>query len=130
MTVVVDSHTLIWFLLDDPKLGRQARETLKHRKNIEIIVPIIVLFEITHLKKKKHLPISMEEIRNWIAGNDHIRVYPVDMSILDLAPRDLEIHDGIIAGTAIALEQSGSDDVFVATCDKSLTACKAIKTLW
>jgi PIN domain nuclease of toxin-antitoxin system len=130
MILVVDTHALVWFLTDDPKLGSQAREALSLREGVEIVIPIIVLFEFSYLQKKRDLPVSMGEIKTWIAGNPHVRVYPTDMSILDSSPKGFEIHDSIIAGTAITLTRSGRNDVFVVTCDHVLKNCPDIKILW
>ena len=130
MILIPDTHTLLWFLADDPKLGRSAKEALLRREDIEIVIPIIVLFEISHLQKKRGLAISLADIQHWIMGNTHVRVHPIDIAVLDANPEGLEIHDAMIAGTALTLSQSGLGDVFVATCDQDLTRCKEIKIVW
>ena len=130
MILIPDTHTLLWFLADDPKLGRSAKEALLRRENIEIVIPIIVLFEISHLQKKRGLSISLADIHHWITGNAHVRVHPIDIAVLDATPEGLEIHDAMIAGTAVVLSRSSPGDVVVATCDQMLARCKAVKVIW
>lgn len=130
MTIVVDTHTLLWYLADDSRLGVKAQEALSQRSDVSIVIPIIVLFEIAYLQNRKQLPISLDEVRVWIAGNRHVRVYPLDMPVLGAAPRHLEIHDAMIAGTALALVRSGMKEVVVATCDQALLEFSQIKCVW
>ena len=130
MTIVLDTHTLIWFLSDDQRLGVKAREVLLRRDGIDVIIPIIVLFEIAYLQKRKNLPVSMTEIKQWISCSGNMRVYPVDMSILDVCPKELEIHDAMIVGTALALGLSGPADVWIVSCDQEITNCKGVQTIW
>ncbi len=39
---IVDTHALVWYLVDDPCLGEKAREILQSSDN-RLIVPAIVL---------------------------------------------------------------------------------------
>ena len=130
MILIPDTHTLIWYLSDDPKLGRKARVALSRREGIEIVIPIIVLFEISYLQKRKSLPVSLADIRHWIAGNSHVRVHPIDISILDGAPLNLEIHDAIIVGTALTLSGADGNEVHVVSVDAEINACKNINIIW
>lgn len=37
MTVLLDTHTLLWFLWDDPKLSRSARATIAHPEHFKLV---------------------------------------------------------------------------------------------
>lgn len=131
MVLVIDTHALLWFLSDDPKLGQNAKKLLTSRPpSVEIVIPIIVLFEIAYLQKRKALPLALEDIYPWIAGSTHVRVHPLDIVILDASPTELEMHDAMIVGTALALSRSGSADVRIITQDRAITSCDKIQTLW
>lgn len=48
MVYVPDTHAIVWFLDKDPRLSPAAKNTLAN-PNTVLIVPTIVLVEITHL---------------------------------------------------------------------------------
>jgi PIN domain nuclease of toxin-antitoxin system len=52
---IVDTHALIWYLVDDPRLGEKAREILQSSGN-RLIVPAIVLAEARHSVQKRGQP--------------------------------------------------------------------------
>jgi PIN domain nuclease of toxin-antitoxin system len=45
MRVLLDTHTFIWFIMDDPALGPQAAELIKNPDN-EVLVSIAAAWEI------------------------------------------------------------------------------------
>jgi len=52
---IVDTHALIWYLVDDPRLGEKAREILQSSGN-RLIVPAIVLAEARHIADASAFP--------------------------------------------------------------------------
>ena len=55
---VVDTHSLIWFLQDSPKLGKEANkifEACDHGK-ATIHIPTICLVEIVYLQERARIP--------------------------------------------------------------------------
>lgn len=56
---VTDTHALIWYLENSPRLGSQARAAFDacDRGEIQIYVPTICLIEIVYLMEKRtHFP--------------------------------------------------------------------------
>ena len=45
MRVLLDTHTFIWFIMDDPALGPQAAKLIKNPDN-EVLVSIATAWEI------------------------------------------------------------------------------------
>jgi PIN domain nuclease of toxin-antitoxin system len=45
MRLLLDTHTLLWVMLDDPKLGRKARVELENLSN-EVFVSVVCIWEI------------------------------------------------------------------------------------
>ena len=45
MRVLLDTHTFIWFIMDDPALGQQAGELIKNLEN-EVMISIATPWEI------------------------------------------------------------------------------------
>lgn len=52
---VTDTHSLIWYLQDSPKLGKEANKVFEACDSNEavIYIPTISLVEIIYLQKKK-----------------------------------------------------------------------------
>lgn len=55
---VIDTHALVWYLTDDPRLGKKARQILETDGN-QLILPAIVLAEVRHIAERKRVPISL-----------------------------------------------------------------------
>ena len=57
MPVVLDTHTLIWYLTGNPRLGPTLRQLLE-QPDTQIAVPTIVLAELKHLQSRKRVSLS------------------------------------------------------------------------
>jgi len=59
---VTDTHSLIWYLEDDPRLGPEANHTFEacDRGEITIYVPTICLVEIVYLHEKGRIPANLK----------------------------------------------------------------------
>jgi PIN domain nuclease of toxin-antitoxin system len=59
---VTDTHALIWYLENDPRLGTMANEAFAacDRGEIAIYVPTICIVEITYLQEKGRIPIDLK----------------------------------------------------------------------
>lgn len=111
--VVVDTHSIVWFLSRDARLSTKAREALRSTigRGEVISVPSICLVELTYLAEKGRLP---ELARNGlIAALDDPAVscslVPLDRAVADAlrrVPRNEvpDLPDRIIAATAVALD--------------------------
>jgi PIN domain nuclease of toxin-antitoxin system len=60
MEVIVDSHTLFWFLTGNAKLSHKAKRIIEDAR--KVIVPSIVLMEILYLLEKNNLAFKFVEI--------------------------------------------------------------------
>jgi len=60
--VVTDTHGLIWYLEDSPRLGPVARDVFDtcDRGEIVIYVPTICVVEIVYLQEKGRIPADMK----------------------------------------------------------------------
>ncbi len=55
MGLLLDTHTLIWWIADDPKLGEAAREAIKDGNN-DVMVSAVSAFEVTTKYRLGKLP--------------------------------------------------------------------------
>ena len=111
--VVVDTHVVLWYLTQDPKLSQKAMEALDSATQAgePIYVPAICLVELTYLVEKNRLPITARE--RLIAALDDpekpTHLVPMDRAIVDAVEfvsrtEVPDMPDRIIAATALALQ--------------------------
>ena len=100
MEIVIDSHTLFWFLTNNPKLSRKAKRLIE--ESDKAIIPSIVLMEILYLLEKNNLSYKFIEFLSELKIRNYL-VYPLDLRVisqtLTINP-ELEMHDRIIIATA------------------------------
>jgi len=129
MLYIVDTHSLVWFLEGSVKLGSKAREVLED-DNSRLIIPTIVLVEVKYLAQKGKLLSTFKEIIEAVEGDFRCIVYPLDIQVLEKMPTNLEIHDGIICGTALLYHEMGEKEVGIITRDEKIIKSGLIKTIW
>jgi PIN domain nuclease of toxin-antitoxin system len=110
--VVTDTHGLIWYLEDSPRLGRAARDTFDacDQGELSIYVPTICLVEIIYLWEKGRIPAELKgqldvELQ---AGSSGLILADLTSDVADCVarvPRSqvADMPDRIIAATALSL---------------------------
>lgn len=130
--IVLDTHTLIWWVSGDPLLSERARNAIEREQpDGDIIVSSISAWEIAMLVKGGKLVLSMD-VGSWlstVAQIDAVRFLPVDVEIatksVDL-PGDFhkDPADRMIVATARKLA------VPLVTRDDKIRAYAHVKTIW
>ena len=106
MTYVADTHAFVWFLTNDPKLGKEAHSILQKADEGKetIIVPTIVLAEMLQICENKDVSLKFRDILSKLASSTNYVSYALDVEVL-IKAQDLseirEMHDRIIVATAI-----------------------------
>jgi PIN domain nuclease of toxin-antitoxin system len=110
--VVTDTHALIWYLEDSPRLGSSARSAFEacDRGEGVVYVPTICLVEIVYLQEKGRIPSDLKSALDAAlqAGNTGLVPSPLTVGIVDAlvrVPRAEvpDMPDRIIAATAVHL---------------------------
>ncbi len=99
MRYVVDTHTLVWHLTLDKRLGAQARRILDDESSL-LIVPSIVLAEAKYIADHKRIPLTFQEILDQVTTAPNVTIFPLDEFVINHLP-EMEIHDGIIVATGL-----------------------------
>jgi PIN domain nuclease of toxin-antitoxin system len=130
--VVVDTHTIVWYLSLDPRLSTNAAGALDAATAAGeyIHVPSICLVELTYLVEKGRLPVEARDrlIRALDDPTAPCILAPLDRKIVDaleLVSR-LEVPDlpdRIVAATAVALQAP------LISRDRKIQASQ-VHTLW
>jgi PIN domain nuclease of toxin-antitoxin system len=129
VVLVVDTHSLIWFLEGSDRLSNAALAALSDERN-RIIVPTIVLIEMQYLYSKNRISLRVEDVMEFSQGVDRLAFYPLDLSVVESVPLELNIHDGIICATALVEQLDSGDDVRVVTRDEEIRESAVVRTLW
>jgi PIN domain nuclease of toxin-antitoxin system len=106
MRLLLDTHTLLWFLADDPRLSATAKAAIEDPANERWLSPISLLeIVLKHRLGKLPLPAAFGAMFPAdLAAND-IHLLPVEAEHLDTLTR-LPLHhkdpfDGLLAATAL-----------------------------
>ncbi len=130
MIYVADTHGLLWFLTEDPKLPEKARKVFEEveRGNGTVVIPSIVLAELLHIcdGNDKLKDLFLEIIKK-ITLSTNYTIYDLNLNVI-LECRNLinvsEMHDKIIVATARILNS------IVITKDKNIIDSKYVETIW
>ncbi len=129
MNFVTDTHAILWWFINSPKISQKATEIFEKCEQGEnvIFVPSIVIAEALSIFDKKRITFNFKELFKKINESDNFVIMPLDYPILkkmvDL--KDIpEIHDKIIAATVKYLNFP------VITKDETLHNLDSIKTVW
>jgi len=126
---VLDTHSLIWHLKGNPKLGNKAKATLDDPNN-KLVLPVIALAEaIDIVRKGRTSLVAVADLLQDVFTDSRIEIEPLTLEILLESQNALavpEMHDRLITATALSLEKQGFK-VAVLTKDPDITASNLVK---
>lgn len=129
---VADTHALIWYLENSPRLGSKARAAFDACDQGETIIyiPTISLVEMVYLIEKGRIPENMmtlleEELK---AGTSGLMLADLNIDVVDQIEKVIrddvpDLPDRIIAATALALKLP------LITRDRKIQL-SGLKTIW
>jgi PIN domain nuclease of toxin-antitoxin system len=129
MNLLLDTHILLWSLLEPHRLSERAREALSGQENTLWISPITT-WEIAVLAERGRIEIKGTSPAKWIRkvlGSVPLKAAPLNHEValssrlVDLPHQDPA--DRFIAATALVY------DLVLLTADERLLACEAIQTM-
>ncbi|PRC91355.1 type II toxin-antitoxin system VapC family toxin [Solimicrobium silvestre] len=130
--IVLDTHTLIWWVTGDPLLSKKAKAAInKEMVDGEIIVSSISAWEIAMLVERGRLFLSMD-VASWlatVAKIDALHFMPVDVEVaMNSVKLPGDFHkdpaDRMIVATARKLAAT------LVTKDEKIRAYAHVKTIW
>lgn len=105
MNFVTDTHALLWWFTDNPKLSKKASaifEKCEKGENV-IFVPSIVIAEALSIFDKKRISFNFKKLLKEINDSENFILISLDFPILQKMStlKNLtELHDKIIVSTA------------------------------
>ena len=129
MLYVADTHGFIWFLTDDKRLGKKAKEIFERADEgkVIIIIPTIVLAELVFICQKKNAAVKFKDVMDKINESSNYIHYNLDIKIISEITNLTQIpemHDRIITATA-KLNRS-----VLITKDPDIVEAGIIQTIW
>jgi PIN domain nuclease of toxin-antitoxin system len=128
MSAVTDTHALLWWFTESPKLGPRAFQCFEKCEAGEftILIPTIVIAEALSLFDKKRILFDFKRLFKQIHESENFILVPLDYPILQQMV-DLkeipELHDKIILSTAKHL------DLPIITKDKRIQNFPNVETI-
>ena len=129
MIYVPDSHTLVWYLTADKRLGKHAKAALASvdAGANTAVISVMVLAEIMYLEEKGRIQIKLNELIKDLQANENYSIAPLTLDIV-LAAKQItevsELFDRMIAATAAA------NNAVLLTKDSVFRDLKTVKTTW
>lgn len=130
--IILDTHTLVWWVANDPTLSKKAKAVIEHELvGGEIMVSAISAWEIAMLVERERLVLSMD-VGSWlvtVSAIEAVHFAPIDSEI---AVKSVELPgefhhdpaDRMIVATARKLAAP------LVTKDEKIRAYAHVKTIW
>ena len=129
MNFVADTHALLWWFTNSPRMSSKASEVFEKCEKGEniIFIPSIVIAESLSIFDKKRISFNFKNLLKKIHTSENFVIIALDYPILQkmvVLKEVPELHDKIIVSTAKYLKLP------IITKDKTLQNLPSIKTIW
>ena len=129
MNFVAETHALLWWFTNSPKISSKASEIFEKCEKGEaiIFIPSIVIAESLSIFEKKRVSFNFLNLFKKIYISENFILIALDYPILQkmVTMKEVpELHDKIIASTAKYLKLP------IITRDKLLQDSPSVKTIW
>jgi PIN domain nuclease of toxin-antitoxin system len=129
---VLDAHALIWYIDDNPRLGKEAGRIMDDPSSI-LYLPISALAEACWVVEKGRCTIpSIADLLAEIDADPRITTVPLDRAIVELSNTLTaigEMHDRQITATTLQLRTAGHN-VSLLTRDENITTPGLVPVVW
>ena len=131
--VVLDTHTLIWWINGGTELSSMAEEALDYYSNLEssMQVSVISAWEVAMLVSKERLVLTMD-VHDWlaeIAKIPCIQFVPIEVDVAEASARlPGDFHKDPVDRLIVALAQSQNAPLI--TGDRKLLNYPHVDTIW
>lgn len=129
---VIDTHALVWFLENNPRLGSQADAVLQDPRS-SLVLPLIALAEGFWLVEhgRSSIPTG-NHLLSEVDGDPRIAIAELRRPIFDrslMLTSIPELHDRFIVATALELADQG-DNVSLLTRDSTMHNSNLVPVVW
>lgn len=125
---VVDTHALFWYLVGSPRLSPSGVQVFQkaYAGAATLVLSPIVLLELYGLAHKVNAPFDFASELALFEQPPFLieTITVIDLRLLDRLNSIPELHDRLIAATALRL------GVPILTCDPAIRACPEVTSVW
>ena len=118
MRILLDTHALLWWLSDNPKLGEKARAKIADPKNL-ILVSAASLWEIAIKQGIGKIEADIAEIEKEVAQQGMVRLGIEADHLIELTSLPDHHRDPF---DRMLIAQAGAEDISLLTADMQLAA--------
>ncbi|HET7316700.1 MAG TPA: type II toxin-antitoxin system VapC family toxin [Sphingomicrobium sp.] len=118
MRILLDTHALLWWLSDDPALGRKARDHIADPENA-VLVSSASLWEIVIKQRLGKLQADIAEIESEVARQGMIRLDLRPVHLIELSAMTVHHRDPF---DQMLVAQARSEDMPLVTSDAQIAA--------
>lgn len=127
--LILDTHTLVWFLQKDKRLSPKALKLLVNDSDKKII-PFIVLCEIHYLHAKSRFNLTAKQVVDIINQTKNFEIVSQSVDLVPHLMNELEIHDALIVATALFKENQESNPVIIVSKDHLIHQHSPLEVVW
>jgi PIN domain nuclease of toxin-antitoxin system len=119
LRLLLDTHTLIWWMTSDPHLSKAARSAIEHRSNVPL-VSAVSAWEIATKVRLGRLPTATDLVQNFVA---ELKVHRIE--ILEMSAEH-GIRAGLLPGPhqdpfdRMLIAQAQAEDMPIVSNDRAL----------
>jgi PIN domain nuclease of toxin-antitoxin system len=126
---VTDSHSLIWYLLDSPKLSFNANKVFKKIEDgkAQLLIPAIVIAEIIYIVQSGKVQADLDALLLRVQESDNFQISPLGLDELICLKEQTEIpemHDRFIVCEALLNKAK------IITKDKVIKDSGVVEVVW
>lgn len=128
---IIDTHTLLWYIANNPLLGSNAGLVLDDPGSI-LVLPAIALAEACFIIERGKVSLTLADLLSAIDSDLRITFIPLDRAIIERTATLTtigEMHDRQIVATALILVEQG-ETVAVLTKDNNITTSGVVPVVW
>ena len=132
MKYIIDTHALLWFFANHPRLSSAADAVLQDMSS-ELILPATAYAEACWIVEHGRVPVlSVTDVQAALDADRRFTVYPLDRAVTDRSQGLTainEMHDRQIVAAALVLADAG-ERVALLTHDANITASALVPIIW
>lgn len=129
---VLDTHTLVWYIEGNPRLGASAKVVIDDPGS-ELVLPVIALAEAAYIVERGRTSIpGVPHLLRAVQADMRIEVQPLTLTVLHSSLKVLvipEMHDRLIIGAALDLQRQGHS-VSILTKDSTMVGARLLPVIW
>lgn len=129
MSDALDTHAVVWYLDKDARLSERARQHIADPQS-KLLLPTIVLAELVYLGVRLQASQRLQDAVERFRTAPQVQVIGFAEDAVRYLDSRLDIHDAILAASALAYAQRTGEPVRLITRDERIAACGLLECLW